>query len=85
MSALVIAAKGQITLRSDLLEHLGVRPGGKLTISKLPNGIIEIKAARSTDKISAAFGVLKTKRKGKSLSISGMNDVIAQGWSGKGR
>jgi bifunctional DNA-binding transcriptional regulator/antitoxin component of YhaV-PrlF toxin-antitoxin module len=83
MSALVITAKGQITLRSDLLEHLGVRPGGKLTISKLPNGIIE--TARSTDKISAAFGVLKTKRKGKSLSISGMNDIIAQGWSGKRR
>lgn len=85
MSAVVVTTKGQVTLRRDLLEHLGVRPGGKVTISKLPNGTIEIKAARSTGKISDVFGFLKTKQKGKSLSINEMNDVIARGWSGKRR
>jgi bifunctional DNA-binding transcriptional regulator/antitoxin component of YhaV-PrlF toxin-antitoxin module len=84
MRALVVTAKGQVTLRRDLLEHLGVRPGGKVTIRKLPNGTIEIKAARSTCKISDVFGFLKTKRKGKSLSIDGMNEVIARGWGHKG-
>jgi bifunctional DNA-binding transcriptional regulator/antitoxin component of YhaV-PrlF toxin-antitoxin module len=85
MSAVVVTTKGQVTLRRDLLEHLGVRPGGKVTISKLPNGTIEIKAARSTGKISDVFGFLKTKQKGKSLSINEMNDVIARGWSSKRR
>jgi bifunctional DNA-binding transcriptional regulator/antitoxin component of YhaV-PrlF toxin-antitoxin module len=83
MGTLVVTAKGQVTLRRDLLEHLGVRPGGKVTISKLPNGTIEIKAAPSTGKISDVFGFLKTK-KGNSLSIEGMNDVIARGWGYKG-
>ncbi|MBR1277556.1 AbrB/MazE/SpoVT family DNA-binding domain-containing protein [Bradyrhizobium sp. AUGA SZCCT0283] len=85
MSAVVVTTKGQVTLRRDLLEQLGVRPGGKVTISKLPNGTIEIKAAQSTGKISDVFGFLKTKQKGKSLSINEMNDVIARGWSGKRR
>lgn len=85
MSALIITAKGQITLRTDLLEHLGVRLGGKLTIRKLPHGIIEISAARSTGNISDVFGFLKTKQKGKSLSIDEMNDAISRGWSGRRR
>ena len=85
MGTLVVTAKGQVTLRRDLLEHLGVRPGEKITISKLPNGIVEIRAAYSTGKISDVFGVLKAKRKGKSLSIDEMNDVIARGWSDKRR
>ncbi|MCK1512814.1 AbrB/MazE/SpoVT family DNA-binding domain-containing protein [Bradyrhizobium sp. 190] len=84
MGTLVVTAKGRVTLRRDLLEHIGVRPGGKVTISKLPNGTIEIKAARSTGKISDVFGLLKTKRKGKSLSINEMNDVIARRWGYKG-
>jgi antitoxin PrlF len=84
VGTLVVTPKGQVTLRRDFLKHLGVRPGGKVTISKLPNGIIEIKAARSTGKISDVFGFLKTKRKGKSLSMDGMNDVIARGWGHKG-
>lgn len=84
MGTLVVTAKGKVTLRRDLLEHLGVRPGGKVTISKLPNGTVEIKAACSTGKISDVFGFLKTKRKGRSLSINGMNDVIARGWGYRG-
>ena len=29
MRTLTVTAKGQVTLRKDLLEHLGVRPGRK--------------------------------------------------------
>jgi len=72
-----------VTLRRDLLEHLGVSPGEKVVISKLPNGVIEVKGARATGKISDVFGFLKTRRKGKSLSIDEMNGVIARGWSRK--
>jgi hypothetical protein len=37
MSTLTITAKGQVTLRKDFLEHLGVRPGEKITVDKLPS------------------------------------------------
>jgi bifunctional DNA-binding transcriptional regulator/antitoxin component of YhaV-PrlF toxin-antitoxin module len=83
MGTLTVTAKGQVTLRRDLLEHLGVHPGDKISIEKLPGGRVEVKAARPTGKISDAFGLLKAKRKGRSLSIDEMGEVIARGWAGK--
>ena len=83
MSTLTVTAKGQVTLRKDLLEHLGVHPGEKITVDKLPDGRIEVKAARPTGDISDVFGSLKRKRKGRPLSIEEMNDLIARGWAGK--
>jgi len=83
MRTLTVTAKGQVTLRKDVLEHLGVHPGEKITVSKLPDGRVEVKAAKPTGKISDVFGILKTKRKGRSLSIEKMNEIIARGWAGK--
>jgi AbrB family looped-hinge helix DNA binding protein len=82
MTTLTITAKGQVTLRKDVLEHLGVHPGEKITVNKLPNGRIEVKAARPTGRIADAFGILK--RQGRpSLSIEEMNKIAARGWAGK--
>jgi AbrB family looped-hinge helix DNA binding protein len=50
MSTLTVTAKGQVTLRKDLLEHLGVHPGEKVTVDKLPDGRIEVKTARPRGK-----------------------------------
>ena len=82
MSTLTITAKGQVTLRRDLLEHLGVQPGEKVSVEKLPNGRIEVKAVRPTGKISDAFDFLKRDH-GPSLSIEEINKIIADGWAGK--
>src|ERR1700760_69342 len=43
MSTLTITAKGQVTLRKDLLKHLGVQPGETVTVNKLPDGAIEVR------------------------------------------
>jgi AbrB family looped-hinge helix DNA binding protein len=82
MSTLTVTAKGQITLRKDLLQHLGVRPGEKLIVDKLPDGRIAVKAARPIGKISDVFGLLKRKN-GPSLSIEEINRIAARGWAGK--
>jgi hypothetical protein len=82
MSPLTITAKGQVTLRKDLLKHLGVRPGEKIAVLKLAGGRIEMRAARPTGKISDAFGFLKRKG-GPSLSIAAINKIAARGWAGK--
>jgi AbrB family looped-hinge helix DNA binding protein len=82
MADLTVTAKGQVTLRKDVLEHLGVHPGEKITVNKLPNGRVEVKAARPTGKIADAFGVLK-RRGRQSLSIDEMNRITARGWAGK--
>jgi bifunctional DNA-binding transcriptional regulator/antitoxin component of YhaV-PrlF toxin-antitoxin module len=78
MSTLTVNAKGQVTLCKDLLEHLGVHPGEKITVDMLPNGRIEVKAARPMGKISDAFGFLKSKRKGRVFSLEDMNDIMAR-------
>jgi bifunctional DNA-binding transcriptional regulator/antitoxin component of YhaV-PrlF toxin-antitoxin module len=82
MSTLKVTSKGQLTLRKDLLEHLGVRAGERVSVEKLPNGRIEVKATRPAGKISDAFDFLKRKG-GPTLSIEEMNDIIADGWAGK--
>jgi AbrB family looped-hinge helix DNA binding protein len=82
MSTHTVTAKGQVTLGKDLLKHLGVNPGEKISVDKLPDGRIEIRAARPTGAISNAFGFLKTKQ-GPSLSIGEMNRIAARGWAGK--
>jgi AbrB family looped-hinge helix DNA binding protein len=82
MSRLTVTAKGQVTLRKDLLKHLGVHPGEKVTVDKLPDGRIEMKAVRPTGKISDVFDLLK-RSNGPSLSIDEMNRIAARGWAGK--
>jgi len=82
MGTLTVTAKGQVTLRKDLLDHLGVHPGERITVDKLPDGRIEVRAARPSGKISDAFNFLK-RRDGPSLSIEEMNAIAARGWAGK--
>ena len=80
MGTLTVTAKGQVTLRKDLLQHLGIHPGDKITVDKLPDGRIEVKAARPAGAISDVFNFLKRK-KGASLSIDEINKIAAQGWA----
>jgi bifunctional DNA-binding transcriptional regulator/antitoxin component of YhaV-PrlF toxin-antitoxin module len=82
MSTLTVTAKGQITLRKDLLKHLGVETGGKLAVEKLPDGRIGIRAERPAGKIADVFNALK--KPGRScLSIEEMNEIAARGWAGE--
>lgn len=80
MGTLTVTAKGQVTLRKDLLEHLGVHPGDKITVDKLPDGRIEVKAAQPAGNISDVFNFLKRK-KGISLSIEEMDKIATRGWA----
>ena len=82
MSTLTVTAKGQVTLRKDLLTHLGVRPGEKIAVDKLPDGRIEMKAVRPTGKISDVFDFLK-RQNDPSLSIEEINEIAARGWAGR--
>ena len=38
MTTLTVTAKGQVTLKKDLLKHLGVQPGQRLEVDLLPGG-----------------------------------------------
>jgi bifunctional DNA-binding transcriptional regulator/antitoxin component of YhaV-PrlF toxin-antitoxin module len=82
MSTLTVTAKGQVTLRKDLLKDIGVQPGEKIAVDKLPGGRIAMKAARPTGKISDVFDLFKG-RNGPSLSIEQINKVAARAWAGR--
>jgi AbrB family looped-hinge helix DNA binding protein len=84
MSILTVTAKGQVTLRKELLEHLGVHPGEKVAVDMLPDGRIEMKAERPAGKISDVFGLLKDKTD-RVLTIEQINEIAAEGWAGRRR
>jgi len=81
MNAYTVTSKGQITLRKELLQHLGVHPGEKISIDRLPGGEIRIRATKPTGKISDAFRMFK--HEGPTVSIEEMNEIIAKGWAGE--
>jgi hypothetical protein len=82
MITLIVSAKGQVTLGADILKHLGVQPGEKIIVDKLPGGRVEVKAANPTGEISDIFGLLKRKN-GPRFSTAGIGEITARGWSGK--
>jgi AbrB family looped-hinge helix DNA binding protein len=82
MNTLTVTAKGQITLRKELLKHLGVQPGDKILVDKLPDGRIEMKPVRPTSKISDVFDIFK-KGNRKPLSIEQINEIARRGWAGR--
>jgi len=83
VASLTVTAKGQVTLKRDLLQHLGIRPGERVDLEKLPGGELRVRAARPTGTIDAFLHSLdgKVKRK-KPLSIEDINRIAAAGWAG---
>ncbi len=79
MTTLTVTAKGQITLKQDLLKHLGVVPGQRLELEKLPDGKVVIKAAASGT-LMEFFGSL-AKPDHVVLSIDEINRIAADGWA----
>jgi antitoxin PrlF len=84
MPSLSITVKGQVTLKRDLLQHLGIEPGERIEFEKLPAGEIRIRAARPTGTIDgflhALDGKVTLKRP---LTIEDMNRIAASGWAGQ--
>ena len=80
MSTLTVTAKGQITLKKDLLKHLGVGPGEKIDADKLPDGRIMVKASVADGAISDFIGCL-SKRGGPRLTIDKISEIARQGWT----
>ena len=81
-TTLTITAKGQVTLRKELLRHLGVAPGDKVTVDLLPSGRAEIRSARSTASIDGFIGCLR-RAHSKTLTIEEIAEVASQGWAAK--
>ena len=78
---LTVTAKGQITLRKEVLEHLGVRPGDKVDADLLKEGRMQVRAKRGKS-VTTVFGMLG-KPGQPQRSIEDLNEAAAAGWAGE--
>jgi antitoxin PrlF len=79
---LTITAKGQVTFRKEVLRHLGAGPGQKVEVDLLPNGRVELRAAKTKGSIEDFFGALQ-RPDTRPLTIEEMNEIIADSWAGR--
>jgi AbrB family looped-hinge helix DNA binding protein len=82
MTTLTVTARGQVTFRKDVLQHLGIRPGEKIELEKQPDGGVTLRAARPAGKIDSFLGLLSGKKK-KVATLDEINKAAADGWSGR--
>ncbi|MBU1666545.1 MAG: type II toxin-antitoxin system PrlF family antitoxin [Gammaproteobacteria bacterium] len=82
MTTLTVTARGQVTFRKEVLQHLGIRPGEKIEMDLLPDGRATLKAAQPAGTIDGFVGLLAGRTK-KVATIEEINMATAQGWAGK--
>jgi AbrB family looped-hinge helix DNA binding protein len=82
MAKLTVTSRGQVTLRKEVLQHLGIRPGEKIELELIPGGRGIVKAARPSGRIDRLFGVL-AGRTSKKATLEEINEAIEKGWAGE--
>jgi bifunctional DNA-binding transcriptional regulator/antitoxin component of YhaV-PrlF toxin-antitoxin module len=81
MTTLTVTARGQVTFRKKVMQHLGVKPGDKIELDLIPDGQGIIRAARPTGNIESFIGMLAGNTK-KVATIEEINEATAAGWAG---
>jgi bifunctional DNA-binding transcriptional regulator/antitoxin component of YhaV-PrlF toxin-antitoxin module len=82
MAIVSTTSRGQVTLRKEIFQHVGVRPGEKLEIELLPGGEFRGRAIRKKGKIEDVFGMLAGKSKVK-LTIDEIKEATEKAWAGQ--
>jgi bifunctional DNA-binding transcriptional regulator/antitoxin component of YhaV-PrlF toxin-antitoxin module len=82
MTTLTVTARGQVTFRKEVLQHLGIKPGEKIELDLLPDGRGMLKAARPTGTVDGFIGLLAGRTK-KVATLEEINQAVAQAWAGK--
>jgi bifunctional DNA-binding transcriptional regulator/antitoxin component of YhaV-PrlF toxin-antitoxin module len=82
MTTLTITAKGQITLKQELLRHLNVVPGQKIEVDKLPDGRLLVHPGIQTSSITEFSGCLAQKGSPR-LTIAQIKKITEDAWAGK--
>jgi AbrB family looped-hinge helix DNA binding protein len=82
MTTLTVTARGQVTFRKDVLQHLGIEPGEKIELDKLPDGRVTLRAMRPTGTIDGFLGLLAGKTK-KIATLDEINEAAAANWAGQ--
>jgi len=82
MSKLTISAKGQLTLKPELLRQMKLRPGDKVEVEKLPDGRLAIGPVRPNGSIDDFIGCL-AQQDGPKLTIEEIKELTERAWAGE--
>jgi bifunctional DNA-binding transcriptional regulator/antitoxin component of YhaV-PrlF toxin-antitoxin module len=82
MTVLTVTSKGQVTLKKDVLQHLGVKPGGKIVVDILPDGKATMQAMQREKGIESIFGLL-AHPDNPVLTIEEIKKITEDAWAGK--
>jgi AbrB family looped-hinge helix DNA binding protein len=74
MTTLTVTSRGQVTLKKEVLKHLGIKPGEKIELDLLPDGRCGLKAARPQGTIAGFVGVLA----GRTSKVAAVEEINAR-------
>lgn len=80
MTTLTVTAKGQVTFRKEVLQHLDIKPGDRIELDLLPGGRGMLRAARPTGSIQDFIGSLAGKS-AKTVTLDEIAEATAAGWA----
>ena len=82
MTILTVTSKGQVTLRKEVLKHLGIGPGDKIDLDLRPDGTVVARAGAPvrSGSIENFIGMLASEN-GPHLTIEEINEAAAAGWA----
>lgn len=80
MTQLTVTARGQVTFRKEVLQHLGIKPGDKMELDLLPGGKGVLRAAKPAGTMAGFVGLLSGKTT-KVASLEEIDQAIAQAWA----
>lgn len=81
MARLRGTSKGQVTLKKEVLDHMGVRAGDDVEVDLLPSGRLSVKGP-DKGRIEDFFGSLENVH-GLHFTIEEMNEEIEKAWAGE--
>jgi AbrB family looped-hinge helix DNA binding protein len=82
MTTLTVTERGQITIRKEVLRHLGIKPGDKIELELLPDGKATMKSARRKKTIDDFIDSLAGKTQ-KYVSDEEIKRAIERAWAGE--
>ena len=78
MTTLTVTARGQVTFRKNVLNHLGIQPGDRIRVDLLPDGRAELRADAPQGSWDELRNFFAGKTNGARLSIEDINNAIAE-------
>lgn len=84
MATLTVTAKGQLTLKKEFLQHLGIQAGDKIEFLPLPNARASLRAAPKMGNIRDLSGMLAGMTD-KVATLEELDQAANAGWAGRAR